>query len=428
MSASRLLAVFALMLVALAPATVSAAVRHAAPGATGGSPCNPVPCGLTTAVNGAKDGDQVVLAPGNYLLAVDLDVKKAVDVGAQPGAPASIVFDGANGAVVANPGAVLHDVRLAFADAAMAYALSLDGGTAERVYADGTNGIACSMSAGTMRNSVCFGSLSVASFGAGSYQATLSNVTAAPILFGAFEKAKLTATATNVIALPAPGSESDKAGVLIDVATGSSASVALANSNYAEVSTSLSTGKDFTFTAPGTNGNQTAPPLLANPASGDFRQLQGSPTIDAGLLGPLLGPLDLDGATRVQARCIGGTAIPDIGAYELTPTVACPAGPATPSNSFRFGKLRRNAAKGTAILAVVVPGAGQLGLRGPGIVRRQVSTAGPKTVKLLIKAKGSKAAKLRRDGKVKVRPLLSFTPAGGGPRQKPRPVVLRLAS
>lgn len=421
-----LLSLLALSALALAPAAASAAVRLAAPGAAGAAPCNPAPCGLSTAVNGAKDGDQVVLAPGLYNLAVDLHLKKAIDVGAQPGAPASIVFSGANGAVVANSGAILHDVRLAFAEEAMAYALTLDDGTVERVYADGTNGIACSMSAGTLRNSACFGSLNVAPSGAGGYQATLSNVTADPFLFGAFEGAKLTATATNVMALPSPSPSSSKAGVLIDVTPTSSASVVLANSNYAAVDNSLSSGKVFSFTAPGTNGNQTALPQLANPAAGDFRQLESSPTIDAGLANPLLGALDLGGTARVQARCIGGSPIPDIGAYEFTPTVACPAAP-EPSNRFRFGKLKRQPAKGTATLAVAVPGAGRLTLRGAGLVRRQVSAGGPQTVKLLIKAKGSKAAKLRRNGKVAVRPLLTFIPAGGSARQQPRPLVLRLA-
>ena len=426
-----LLGLVALSVLVLAPATASAAIRLAAPGAVGASPCSPAPCDLATAVNGADDGDQVVLAPGLYNLEVDLKVEKAIDVGGRPGAAASVVLGSGDGALVENPGATLHDVRLALAKETMGYALQMNGGTVERVYADGSNGVACSVSEGTMRNSACFGSLNVTPSGVGSFQATLSNVTADPLLFGAFEGAKLTATATNAIGLPGPGLGGSKAGVAIDVSTGSSASIVLANSNYAEVDTSLSSGNNFSFTAPGTNGNQTASAQLANPATGDFRPLENSPTIDGGHADPLLGPFDLDGAARVQARCLGGTPIPDIGAYEFTPTVACP-GPAPiaepPSSRFKFGKLTRKPVKGTVLLRVRVPGPGKVSLRGKGLVRRQASTARAGTVRLLIKAKGAKARELRRTGRVRVRPLVTFTPSGGGPRQMPRPLVLRFSS
>jgi tripartite motif-containing protein 71 len=73
--------------------------------------------------------------------------------------------------------------------------------------------------------------------------------------------------------------------------------------------------------------------------------------------------------------------------------------PPCPSNEFSFGKVKKNKRKGTASLTVVVPGPGQLALTGKGLkrsgagaARERASAAG--SVKLLIKAKGTKRRKL----------------------------------
>ncbi|MGZ5308091.1 MAG: choice-of-anchor Q domain-containing protein, partial [Solirubrobacterales bacterium] len=57
--------------------------------------------------------------------------------------------------------------------------------------------------------------------------------------------------------------------------------------------------------------NQTAAPLLAHPAGGDFTQLTGSPTIDKGAAVGGLGPFDFSGGNRVLGLA------PDIGADEF---------------------------------------------------------------------------------------------------------------
>ncbi len=414
--------------IVLCAGTASAAVRYAAPGAAGASPCNPAPCSLSTAVNGAVGGDRVILAAGDYATA-DLVLDKAIDVGGEPGAATSIVFSGAGGALVAASGAVLHDVRVAFATGTMAYALQLEAGTVERVYADGRNGIACLATRGTIRDSVCLDSLNVSPSGPGKFQVNVVNVTAVPLLIGAFEGAILSANVVNTIAQPGYEMGSNASGLLIDVSTGSSASAVLSNSNYASVDSSLSTGENFSFTPPGTNGNQTAAPEFVDGPAGNFRQLGSSPTIDTGLADPLLGTLDLDGAARSQARCIGGTPVPDIGAYELTPTVPCPGGattPATASGDFHFGRLKHHPGKGTATLSVIVSGAGTIVLHGKGLVRRQRRSATAGTVRLLVKAKGRAAKVLRRKGRRRVRPLVDFTPEGGPPVRRARSVSLRL--
>ncbi len=59
-------------------------------------------------------------------------------------------------------------------------------------------------------------------------------------------------------------------------------------------------------------GNQLAPVLLADLAGGDFHQLSGSPTVDAGVADAQLDAFDLD----LNPRTLG--AAPDMGADELT--------------------------------------------------------------------------------------------------------------
>ena len=109
----------------------------------------------------------------------------------------------------------------------------------------------------------------------------------------------------------------------------------------------------------------------------------------------------------------------DIGAYELqSPTAA-------PSNRFRFGKVKLNKKKGTATVAVVVPGAGVVRLVGSKKVRKSSKTAKRAgTVKLLVKAKGKALRSLKSNGKVKVRARFTFAPTGGTPASKTKVVKL----
>ena len=92
------------------------------------------------------------------------------------------------------------------------------------------------------------------------------------------------------------------------------ATVNLASSNYATESES---GPGMAaVTNPGTPGNQSGAPLFANAAIGDFHQLSGSPTIDAGTDDGMLGSLDLEGEARLQGGAV------DIGADETAPPAA----------------------------------------------------------------------------------------------------------
>jgi hypothetical protein len=88
------------------------------------------------------------------------------------------------------------------------------------------------------------------------------------------------------------------------------------------------------------------------------------------------------------------------------------------SNADTLGKVKLNKNKGTATLAVNVPGPGTLSLTGKGVkaqrpggatVSKAVASAG--TVKLRIKAKGSKKKKLLDTGKVKVKVNVTYKPS-----------------
>src|SRR5262249_6757096 len=82
-------------------------------------------------------------------------------------------------------------------------------------------------------------------------------------------------------------------------------------------------------------GRVTSPPLFANPAGGDFRELGGSPTIDAGLTEEANGPLDFEGNPRTTG------AATDIGALEYRPPKSEPPTgtvvPKSPPSLLAFG-------------------------------------------------------------------------------------------
>lgn len=407
-------------LLALSAAPALASVRYASPSGSGPEPCNPAAaCSLENAIGNAADGDQVVLAPGTYSVGSELKISQAIEVGGQPGA-VPVLHLGGHQLVLANAGAVLHDVRAELTEGGvMAHALVVENGTVERAIATGGEfGGSCEVAAGLLRDFLCLGMLSVGPFEAGTTNVTLRNVTATPLLIGVSPGGHLVLDAANVIAHATQPGDSD---LEVDVNTSASATATFTHSNYATVSTSFSAGKEFSFTAPGTNGNQTAPPQFVDAAAGDFRELATSPTVDAGLADPLIGSLAVGGEARSLPACIGGTPVPDIGAYEYVPTVACPK----PSNEFKLGKLVRNRKRGTAKLTVWLPGPGTLALAGKGLVARPArAVAGAGKATLAIAARGRWRRKLVHAGSVKLAAKVTFTPTGGEAGIQTKPVKL----
>lgn len=104
-----------------------------------------------------------------------------------------------------------------------------------------------------------------------------------------------------------------------------------------------------------------------------------------------------------------------------------------PSNEFSFGEVKKNKKTGTAKLTAIVPGPGELALRGKKVKRvsEQVEAAATGAspngveVELKVKAKGKAERKLKRTGKAKVRMEVTYTPVGGEPNSESKEVTLK---
>ncbi|HET8861854.1 MAG TPA: Calx-beta domain-containing protein, partial [Solirubrobacterales bacterium] len=84
-----------------------------------------------------------------------------------------------------------------------------------------------------------------------------------------------------------------------------------------------------------------------------------------------------------------------------------------PDNNIKFGKLKRNAKKGTAKLFVNVPGPGTLVMTGKQVKRVTMKVGNAGNVALPLKAKGNGLRKLAKEGDVKLQPKVTFTPIDG---------------
>jgi hypothetical protein len=317
----------------LANAAVSLGItRYAAPTGSGTDCTQASPCGLKTAVEVvAQPGDEVVVLPGDYSLGFQgLTVDSAIDVHGVTGQPRPRIASGGNNAIdVEDPGARVAELDIEHGGAVDA--LRLSEGTAERVVAHTTSTgyTACFISNGAvLRDSVCWtaepfaAAIYSAVGGVVVYSPQLLNVTAIAtgtasngILVDTGSGAQVTVTGKNVIAR---GAGPDIA-ARTDSSPGVKAAITLDHSNFADPSVS---GTNASATTAGSPTNQTAAPVFANGAAGDFRELAASVTIDAGTTSALLGALDFDGEARIQG------AAPDIGADEFT--VSPPPPPAQP--------------------------------------------------------------------------------------------------
>jgi hypothetical protein len=432
------------------PATASAAQRFASPTGTGSNPCSNSmdPCPITTAINMASSGDEVILGPGDYgslgsPISTALSAQ-GVSVHATPGARARIFGNQPKVLEVktlSTDPASLSDVEVVHVPDMTGgeIALFLNGFfgpvSANRVVArsESTDGFACTtfpVGSATFSNGVCASSggpamVFSASSASGTDTINLRNLTlrttsssaadAAPLNLTADSGISVTADVRNTIIKDSDGTKD----ILLSATNGSHVSLTLRNDDFDPATVSNSGGTIDGLMDP---SNVSSAPLLADPANGDFHELTASPTIDRGDPAQIVGTTDLDGEARVQ-NCL-----PDIGAYEFAASSSCgtaggaSSGAGTASNAATIGKPRLNRKRGTGRLPVTVPGPGTLTLRGSGVVTerwarataslsRTVSAAG--TVKLLVKAKGRAKRKLDRTGRVKVSVTITFTPTGG---------------
>lgn len=98
------------------------------------------------------------------------------------------------------------------------------------------------------------------------------------------------------------------------------------------------------------------------------------------------------------------------------------------SNQFAFGKLKLNRARGTATLAVQVPGPGRLTATGRKLKRFGIAAAKAGTVKLRLAPSPKGRAILGKKHKLRARVAVTFAPTGGEARTKTRAVTLKLAA
>ena len=304
--ACALLAVIALC----APAAAEATVRFASPTGNplmGDCTTQAGACSLQRAVEVvAVNGDEVVVLPGAYAELDELIVGAGKHVHAAVGdAPPTLIFP-AQGVEVSN-GSVLE--RLIINTTGPATACSVDGNALLRdsvCWASAANGIGLSALANAQPVSAVLRNVTI--------EATVSP--GKGLVANAGSAGNLQLDVKNSI-VRGTGPSPDVEAVALDGASG--VTVALQRSNYA---TESEPGATTTVTNPGTNSNQTAMPILVNRAAGNFHQLPGSPTVDAGASFSLIGFLDLDGGPRLvegASGCIAGIAHPDIGADELVP-------------------------------------------------------------------------------------------------------------
>jgi hypothetical protein len=96
------------------------------------------------------------------------------------------------------------------------------------------------------------------------------------------------------------------------------------------------------------------------------------------------------------------------------------------SNRFGFGKVKRNARKGTAKLAVKVPFRGQLSLAETKRVKRVSTLAKAGWARLPIRPRGTAKQRLATRGRVKVKATVTYVAQDscGDPRTKSRKLTL----
>jgi hypothetical protein len=328
---------FALVLAACLPSAASAATTyHVSPSGSGSECTSTEPCNIVFALGSAGSGDTILVAgnEGSYGLPQNptfevFNVPNEVTMEGVPGQPRPVLYAaGVGHAVELGMGANLTSFDIHYSASSGEALVVLGYNSVERVLADSSDGTACLMGIEvTVTDSICTGAsgLYESVGGGGSFPLTLRNDTIYAQTTGLVLNSngpELDVTADNTIVHG--GSEDILA---IDQGAGH-VSVSFSHSNYASVT--AEGGAAVTTTGSGTN--QTATPLFANALAGDFHELPGSPTVDAGANEAANGAFDLDGNQRelpAKFSCAAAEpAITDIGAFELVPAVlTCPAPP-----------------------------------------------------------------------------------------------------
>ena len=298
-------------------AGASAAVRYAAPGGGAGPTCpQAAPCQIEVAIEGAGNGDEVIVEPGVHAAGANEITASATNLvihGASAAAKPEITSTASTALNVTGANSLVRNLEVSHTGGFAG--LIVDGTTAERLEVTSTGTFGCAIrSGGTIRDSVCrntapnSAALSVVAITATiGYARNVTAVATGSNSFGVLVYNASSGTAEldarNVIAQGLPD-------VMIYTAGSGSSFATMAYSDYA--TTQPPNSATTTITPAGSATNITAPPQFVNAAGGDFRQLASSPTRNAGATDAKTGTLDFDGEARVQESAI------DIGADEFT--------------------------------------------------------------------------------------------------------------
>ncbi|MCB0870503.1 MAG: hypothetical protein KDB52_06690 [Solirubrobacterales bacterium] len=301
------------------------------------------PCRIDTALTVATLGDEVILKPGSYFEAccddpwtslpdlADGVVLRAEDP-TEPPVLFGEVLNNADPFLALGDGATMRDieVRMTGSNVGISYGVQTGPGSVIDRSAIRMTGVAGGFAAAcmpvntTIRNSACLGD------GSGRVDAVSSTITGGNFSSRLINVTAITTSSTGVGARVGISSahssvfnisNSIMRGPTADLGTGTFAGMpprgaATINVEYSNWNTYQATGNGTNMLIPDA-GNQSGPtaasPLFRNAAEGNFRQVAGSPTIDAGLALANADPLAPGGTTRL----IGSA--PDIGAYEFAP-------------------------------------------------------------------------------------------------------------
>jgi hypothetical protein len=306
---------------ALSPSAWAATQRYAIPGG-GGTDCSAaVPCKITTAVQGAHAGDEVILNPGDYPMFDDIVDPAPITIHGVAGQPRPrLLFTGPQ-FVSLHTGSVLRYVEV---DQTVPGAVWATGALLDQVIVRAPN-YPLFIDSSTVRNSIVVatapGGVAIRSNSSSISNSVLRNVTAIATASGgvAVDAFAMTVSgsvnigANNVIARGGPGGASFRART---DNVGGHTTIGIGHSAYPDGTLYKSgTNADFTYG----DGNLGLAPIFVDPATGDYHQAAGSPTIDAGADDYRNGELDVDGDLR-------GNGTTDIGADEY---VVPPAGGGT---------------------------------------------------------------------------------------------------
>jgi hypothetical protein len=343
------------LILLIAVPSANASARFASPTGSGSACTQAMPCDIVTAVNSASNNDDVTIEPGTYGSPTPLtttldDGGNTLTIHGEAGQPRPVIITQAGyGIELLGNGSSLSDLDLQ--DSVGEYGIYVGGlysSTIDHVisHVSAPKAIACYPS-GTLTDSVCWSS---GPSGVATTLAIALNVTATlrndtliasgsagtAVAANAVSGETMTINLTNSIARGAGADISASS----DSNPKTTAIVNADHSNYANVQISNGGGGSTTSVTPaGSATNQTGAPAFVGFAAGNFHELEGSPTIDAGVNSPEDGSTDLDGNQRAlpgYTSCRGNPpAVTDIGAYEFVPfsgELACPA-PLTPPNT-----------------------------------------------------------------------------------------------